>query len=107
MRSINSIIANALVVSPIGLAVKSLTGTTECVDLSHETKQRLEKSYCMNNGVLGFIYHGRYYLMKGYGYVDDLRDLGFVERSFPVFLSNGEVPAGIMTGALWESLPET
>lgn len=107
MRSINIIIANALAVPPLGLAVKSLTGATECVDLDRQIKERLEKSYSTNNGVLGFIYRGCYYLVKGYGYEDDLRDLGFVKRSFPVFLSNGEVPAGIMTGARWESLPET
>ncbi len=102
--SIEYIIRNSLLVPPLGLAVSYPFGGTGMEDL--ENKESHEMQYCQNGGVTGFVYQGKYYLVKGYGIAPALEELGFTESSFPVLLSCGETLMGPMTKAHWDALPE-
>ena len=93
----------ALAIPLLGLYVRFSTGGIGMVNL--EELHRYEMQYAMNNGVICFVENSRAYLLKGYGFEEQLIGLGFKKSSFPVPLSNSETLMGPMTAERWATLP--
>lgn len=68
------------------------------------SRQYLGK-FCRNNGVVAFNYRdGSMYLTKGYKIIKELTEAGYVETSFTVPLSNGEVIMDNNIRVRWDSI---